>query len=332
MKIGVVGTGSVAQKNYIPCLAKIDDVELIYLNRTRAKAEACAEQFGGRAAQSAADLMEDDPDAVLVLTGERERYEAALELLDYNPRRLFFEKPLVADRGQAHVGEEDFAHGADLLARANAAGTETAMVFNYRFFDQTRRAMRLIAERGLGEVIQITGLVNYCCWSHCIDLIHHVAGPVATLTALAGATVRKGAGNEAVDVTAAFVTQSGAVGTLIGTAGTGFTFPLYEMMVACENGRFTWRGLDGDLELLDNGTGVHEVFALSRGTSRWDQYNASFGKSVGAYIDSIRKNAPPPVPGVTGLLELQFEAALRRSIRTGEPVDVQAEFPVVGDR
>lgn len=328
LTIGVVGTGSVARNNYLPCLAKVEDVELLCCNRTPAKAKACAEQFGGRAAASIAELMAADPAAVLVLTRETDRYAAALELLEHAPRRLFFEKPLVALEGQAHVSEEDFGRGLDILTRARARGTETAMVFNYRFFEQTRRAARLVRERDLGKITQITGFVNYCCWSHCIDLIHYFAGPAATLTALAGETVRSGAGNEAVDVTAAFTTCSGAAGTLIGTAGTDFTFPLYELLFVFENGRFTFRGLDGDMELLVSGSGVHETFSLARHTSRWDQYKASFCHSVSAYLESIRQDAPPPVPGRAGLLELQFEAALRRAIRTGSPVDVQAAFPV----
>ena len=36
---------------------------LSYLNRTRSKAEAVAERFGGRVAADAADLMADEPDA-----------------------------------------------------------------------------------------------------------------------------------------------------------------------------------------------------------------------------------------------------------------------------
>jgi hypothetical protein len=34
------------------------------------------------------------------------------------------------------------------------------------------------------------------------------------------------------------------------------------------------------------------------------------------------------VPGLAGLEELQFEAALRRSIAEGRPVEVQEEFPL----
>ena len=44
----------------------------------------------------------------------------------------------------------------------------------------------------------------------------------------------------------------------------------------------------------------------------------NFARSLAAYLDAIRTNRPPPVPGLAGLEELQFEAALRRSIAQGQ--------------
>ena len=88
------------------------------------------------------------------------------------------------------------------------------------------------------------------------------------------------------------------------------------------------RDLDGALEILDGTDGAHETRSLARHTSRWDQYAASFGKSLGGYLDSLRAGQPPPVPGVDGLRELQTEAALKRSIAQRRPVLVQEEFPL----
>ena len=88
------------------------------------------------------------------------------------------------------------------------------------------------------------------------------------------------------------------------------------------------RDLDGDLELLDYRTGQHEQYALARDVSRWDQYRASFGKSINAYLASIRAGDPPPVPGMAGLQELQFEAAIKRSVAQNRPVVLTEDFPL----
>lgn len=328
LKIALVGTGKVAA-NYLTAIVKNEDVTLSYYNRTRAKAEATAAQFGGRVADSLADLLADEPDSVLVLTAETARYQITRELLALKPRRLFFEKPLVAQAGQADVTEDDFGKGCELLTNAHAAGVETAMVFNYRFFDQTQKARALIEEYDLGRPVHFTALVHYACWSHCIDLLLWFMGEAATVTALASAEAGPCMGSENVrNVTAAVQMTNGAGGTIIGTCAIDFGLPLYELTLCFERGRISMRDLDGDLELIHYASGRHEVHALSRHVSRWDQYRASFGKAINAYLESLRQDGPPPVPGLAGLQELQFEAALKRSIAQGRPVNVTEEFEI----
>jgi predicted dehydrogenase len=261
---------------------------------------------------------------VLVLTHETQRYEAVMALLEYHPKRLFFEKPLVAQNGQASVCEDDFFKARDLLQRAHALGTETAMVFNYRFFDQTVRAQRMLAERDFGSLIQTTLLVNYACWSHCIDLLHLFAGPASQISALAGDVEYQGA----VDVAASFRLMSGVAGTILGTSGSKFVLPLYEMFFNFEKGSIHFSDLDAAVDVYDAESRYKESHTLIGNHSRWDQYKDSFKKSLAAYLDSIRRNDSPPVPGLAGLEELQFEAALRRSIAQKRPVDVQEEFPL----
>jgi predicted dehydrogenase len=328
LRIGIVGTGNVASRNYIPFLSAQPDVTLGYFNRTVAKAEAVAAEFGGDVFPAVGALVAWEPETVFVLTRETDRYGAAMEILEHGPRRLFFEKPLVARLGQAHVTEQDYFDGREVMRRAAAKGCETAMIFNYRFFDQSIAAERIIAERRFGRAVNVTGLVHYACWSHCIDLVHHYAGRIAEVSALEGQWVHKGAGMESCDVTAAFRTEDDATGTIIGTSGIDFRFPLFELTFSFEGGRIHFRGLDGDMEVLDYGGDRHEVFSIARDRSRWDQYDRSFQKSIAAYLDAIRQGESPPVPGVAGLLELQVEAGIRRSAAQARPVLLAEEFPL----
>ena len=314
-----------ARRNYLPCLAAQDDVELGYYNRTRERADAVADEFGGSVFDAVEDLVQWSPDAVMVLTKETDRLVASQALLECRPRRVFFEKPLVARHGQEDVREDDFLAARDLLAKAVLIDCETAMVFNYRFFDHPLLARRVVEERGFGRAINITGLVHYACWSHAIDLVHYFADPVTELTALQSDSIR-GDKMPARDVTAAFRTAADGTGTLIGTSALNWGFPLFELVMNFEGGRIHIRDLDGDMEILDNSTGHHETHAISRNRSRWDQYSDSFSKSTMAYLDSVRSNRQPPVPGIAGLQELQVEAAIKRSIAEKRPVDVQKEL------
>jgi predicted dehydrogenase len=328
IKVAVVGTGKVAENNYLPCLAGEPDVTLGYHNRTRAKADTCATRFGGEVFGSLRELVEWQPDTVMVLTRENERYDVAMALIELGPRRIFFEKPLVAHNGQENVTEQDFIDGREVLSRATMKNCETAMIFNYRFFEHSRLAIRIVTERNFGAVRNVTGLVHYACWSHAIDLIHYFAGPVAEISALQGQTEHGMSFLRAHDVTAAFRTQGDASGTLIGTTTLAWDTPLIELSFNFERGRIRMQDLDGDMEVMDARSMEIERYHISAARSRWDQYNSSFVKSVKAYLESIRQNQPPPVPGIAGLQELQFEAGLKRSIVERRPVALSNEFPL----
>jgi predicted dehydrogenase len=327
--IALVGTGKVAERNYIPSLIRHDDVSLTCYSRTKERADAVGGRFGVGVAGTLEELLAPEPEAVFVLTGEQDRLEAVRALLPFAPRRLFLEKPLVARGGQANVVEQDFWDGKALLEEAAAAGVDVAMVFNYRFFDQTQRARRLIEERNLGAVTNVVALSHFATWSHCIDLILWFAGSLHQVSAHQGAHAHTHpASGTAADVSSAFLIGEGASGTLLGTNAIDWGFPLFELVFGFERGRIHLRGLDQEMELLDAAGDVHEIFTPTRDSSRWDKYDASFEKSIDAYLESIRTGAAAPVPGVAGLLELQFEASLKRSIAEQRTVVPADEFPI----
>ena len=324
LKIAIIGMGPVVQKQYLPYLATVEDVALGYFNRTRSTAEEAAKLRSGVVLGSLEDVAAWKPDAALVLTAETVRDEFATALIELGLPRLFFEKPLVARQGQAHVTEDDFVRGRTLMHLAKSKGCETAMVFNYRFFDHTVKAKALIEERNLGRVVGFHGGVHYACWSHCIDMMLYLAGDVVEIAAQAG-TVKRPI-MDAVEVAGSFLFACGAGGTLLGTSGTGFAMPLYDLTFLFENGSIRLLDLDGPLELVCGSDGQSERFAPGHTQSRWPLYDRSFQRSMAAYLASLRAGTPPPVPGMAGLKELQFEAAMKRSIAQKRTVDLEEEF------
>ena len=327
MEIAIIGAGKVAQDNYIPALLKHKDVSLTCYSRTYERTAAVGQKFGIRTARTLDELFERQPEVVFVLTHVEQHLESTQSLLPFKPKRLFLEKPLVARGGQAHVTQQDFWDAKTLLQQAQSAGTETAMVFNYRFFDQIQRAKRLIQERNFGNAISVVALTHFACWSHCIDLIMNFAGAVREISAHEGAQAYPFEDGEATDIAASFMIGDHATGTLLGTSGMNWNFPLYELTINFEGGRIHFRDLDHDMEVLDYRGNVHELFSPVRHESRWDKYNQSFDKSVDAYLASVRAGAPTPVPGIAGLLELQFEAGVKKSIAECRAVILSEEFP-----
>jgi predicted dehydrogenase len=328
LKVALLGTGKVASENYLPHLVKEPGISLGYYNRTFSKAAACAEKFGGVAFQSLEELAAWNADTVLVLTMETQRYEAALALLEYKPRRVFFEKPLCAQAGQENVSEDDFFKARQILQKAKEAASETAMVFNYRFFEHSLRAQQILSDRGFGPIRNVTGLVHYACWSHSIDLIHHLGGSIAEISALRGGVAHEWNGRAAQDVSAAFQLENGATGTLIGTSSLNWQTPLFQLCFNYEGGRIQIQDLDGEMTVMDGRSLDVETYRITADRSRWNQYHNSFGKSLHAYLATVRAGTPPPIPGLAGLRELQVEAGIQRSIAQNRPIDLNKEFPL----
>ena len=108
MEIAIVGTGRVAERNYIPALLRHKDVSLTCYSRTIERAEAVGRKFGVSVVRSIKELFERQPQTIFVLTGEQQRLGATQALLEFKPKRLFLEKPLVAREGQAHIIQQDF--------------------------------------------------------------------------------------------------------------------------------------------------------------------------------------------------------------------------------
>ena len=327
IRLGVVGLGNVAQNNYLPYLSRQENVELFCCSRDPEKAKACAARFGIHACTTLEELAGMHLDAVFILTLEQFHYGTACRLLEFSPKRLFIEKPLVARNGQAEVCEQDFFDALDLLTRAKRTGTEIAMNFNYRFFDQMIRLRRLVEERDLGPLRQSSWLVHYACWSHCLDLLRWFGGEITEVSSVNGMCCGSDSLRGA-DLAGAFTMQNGGCGSIVGSAGAAFELPLYRAVLQFERGTVSFSDLDVSLQFDLPGEAYQESFTLGANRSRWDQYAASFEKSLAAYLESVRMKRPAPVGGMEGVRELQLEAALRRSAATGRRVNLGREFPI----
>ena len=316
-KLAIIGAGNVACKSYLPFLSKREDLELIIHSRTFEKAKRVAESFGARAVETMEEVAAEQPISALVLTMEQQHLDAANALMELGLKRLYIEKPLNARNGQANVTEEDYFEAVRFVRRAKELGCELAMNFNYRFFELYKKLHAIISERQYGELRQSSWLVNYACWSHCIDLLYFFGGRIRTVTAL-------GEKKENADLAGAFTMENGGTGTILGTNETDFGMSLYYVTLHFDKAIVTFEDLDSELKIYETGTQYRESYRLFGNFSRWNQYTHSFAKSVNAYLETVEKGEKPPVSGEDGLRELQFEAALRRSAACGGPVDFAA--------
>jgi predicted dehydrogenase len=152
VRIGVLGTGAIAQVSHLPILSRMKGVELAGVADTdRAKAKTIAQRFGvPRIATSAEEMLAwDDLDAVVVCTPShlhQEHVIAALEAGKY----VLCEKPLALTSA-----------GAEQILATPGASDRLVVGMNQRFRADALTLKPFIAGGELGEIFYLrTGWLN----------------------------------------------------------------------------------------------------------------------------------------------------------------------------
>ena len=85
IKVGVIGTGAIAQIAHFPILAAMPDVEIsaIY-SRTNAHAQQSAQRYGAKkACETFQQFMDTDMDCAVLLTPKTVRQEYLIPLMEF---------------------------------------------------------------------------------------------------------------------------------------------------------------------------------------------------------------------------------------------------------
>lgn len=322
----VIGASAVAIENYLPFLAAQDDLRLTIYNRTSSKATEAANQFG---VEIATDLDEAiaQTDLAFVLTTEPPRAGILERLISAGVPRIFSEKPFVAKDGVA-VDEGDFREGARILSLATERGVSLGQQFNYRYMATVAYAHQLAADRDLGELRTFTAHSHYGCWAHVVDLVEWLAGGIAEVGAVESRDAIDWSDRPTRDLAATLQANSGAVGTLVGSARGDWARPLFRLELVYDRGTIRFSDFGDPVVFADSSSQVDETFSFPRALSRWDQYRASFAASLTDYLDRVRANERPNVDANDAVRELRLEAALRLSAAEQASVVLDERLPM----
>jgi predicted dehydrogenase len=320
MRCVVVGIGHVALQRYLPALAAEPDVELACVSRNPDSARVGAELVGGEALSDLAAAAAWKPDAVFVVTPDTQHLEVVRELIRLGAPRIHVEKPLVAAQGQTRIGARDLADGEQLAQEAAERGVELAVGYNYRQFATVLRAREEVTRRGWPAPTGVVASTHYACLSHVVDLIGVFGGDVAELTALRGPESHGEPKFHLEDRVVAFTFASGATGVLRMSSAEPRSDHLFDLRIGYPGGSVRIADLDGLLEVFDAREGHRLVLERTDERARTTEYEASFGKSIRAYLATVRGGEAPPATGADGIRELRFHAAVERSLEIGAPV------------
>jgi myo-inositol 2-dehydrogenase/D-chiro-inositol 1-dehydrogenase len=321
LRISVVGTGEWWGYQHARLYHSRPDTELAgILGRSQAKADARAAEFGVAGYSDLAQMLEQErPDLVSVCLPNEAHYETTLEIIGAGVP-LFVEKPLVFDLAQADALVEEAA-ARDLWFGIN---------FNPRYAKPVQLAREAIERGDLGPVIFATwrfggeigtstdphaSLIETQC--HGLDMLEHLCGPIDSV--MAEMVDPAGLGFTTVVVAVHFA--SGAVGNLVGSYDSSYTYPNTHMVEV--NGR------DGRVLIEDTvrrytfnraGDETAQVWQAGYFNDREREFQRLFDRHAAAFLDALRKGDPPPVHARAGRRALLLARAIIASFETGRRV------------
>jgi len=152
VRVGVLGTGAIAQVSHLPILSRMRGVELVGLaDADRAKAKTIAQRFGvPRVAASAEELLGwDDLDAVVICTPSHLHQEHAIAALEAG-KYVLCEKPLALTSA-----------GAEQILATPGADQRLVVGMNQRFRADALTLKPFVSGGELGDIFYLrTGWFN----------------------------------------------------------------------------------------------------------------------------------------------------------------------------
>lgn len=334
MRVGLIGTGAISHK-HAQALKNIGFEVAACWNRTRAKAEDFANQYGGAVKDSWQDLVHDPRvDFVDVCTFPDYRLPIVRECAEAG-KHVQVQKPVSLDLETA----------AEMIRVAKIGGIQFGVVSQRRFDDSTLFVKKAIETGRLGKILQADAYVKWWrseeyyarpekgAWAvegggalinqsiHQVDILLHLAGPVAETCAYWQLGARHRIESEDV-ATAIMRYESGATGVLQGS--TAF-WPGYPERVEIHGTKgtavitadrlTTWDVQDdqGDPAPVarDIASGASDPMAISL---------TPFERQFRDFADACLTGRKPKVAGEEGYRALALVLAYYASARSGQKV------------
>ncbi len=325
-RIGLIGLGMAVAPHAASLCELADRVEVLAWSRSAGRRQAFAERFG-LAVTDRLEAIVDDPaiDAVMLLTPPDARLDLVRRIAAAG-KPVLMEKPL----------ERTLAAAEQVVATTEAAGIPTAVVFQHRFREAAealRRRLdtgalgRLAAvhlevpwwrpqgyydEPGRGTLARDGGGVLITQAIHLLDLMLSLAGPAASVQAIAGTSALHRMETE--DFVGAGLTfKNGALGALMAT--TSFYPGRTEKLILAgtkgtailEGGQLELHPHDGAPEILGEAGGIGGGADPMAFSHVWHK------GVITDFLDALDQGRPPRVTAREALHVHRLIDALLRS-------------------
>ncbi len=317
LKIGIIGVGYIGGV-HAKILARDGRVRVAAVyDILPERAQACAQEIGAEAAESADALME-MVDVVYITTPNTKHVDATLKAIAAE-RHVFCEKPLATSLEEAR----------QVLEASRQSGGLFQVGHNRRFAPVYQEVKRLIGQEGVrphsvhakmnrGELLNpswvgdpsITGGYLYETPVHMFDMLRWLFGDVESV--VVQATSHEYA--ELDDFSMLLRFRSGVHATLATAADASWQFPFERIEVFCHHATIETQEIEHLLYTtsLDKPMMTQSFDQLEK-EQRW-----GYVQEDRAFIDAILNDRPPLVTALDGYKSVELVDACYQAARTGE--------------
>ena len=342
LKIGILGCGKIAQVRHIPEYNDSPYCELVaFFNPTKSRAEDMAAKYGGKAYDTAEELLADpEIDAVSICAANNAHAELTIKALKAG-KHVLCEKPMAISLADCEemvkaakeegkylmIGQNQRLTRAHELAKKMIADGEIGRVITFRttfghggpetwsitpgkntwFFDKTKAAMGAMADLGIHK----TDLIQFL-------LDQKVVRTTAKLTTLD----KRGADGNLIGVDDNAICIYEMSGGAVGTMTASWTY------YAAEDNSTVIYGTEGELRIYDDP--AHSIVLKKKGEEpkyfdvEQIQTNDNQTKSgiIDLWVDCLMDGRESPISGESVLSAMRAVFASMESSETGKAVDI----------
>ncbi len=339
LRFGIIGPGTIAHVHY-RAIMQSDSAEVVAVyGRNAERTQAFADQYAITAFHDLASFMASDTiDAVTIATASGTHLEIGLQAAVHG-KHVLCEKPLDITSQRSE----------DLIVACARQRVQLGVLFQARFAKSVRLAKAAIDRGRLGKILFASCQMRWyrsqeyydsAAWRgtwaldgggclmnqgiHSVDLLLHLAGDPASVTAVQGPRTHERI--EVEDNLAALLTfQNGAIGTIEASTSCAPGFPR-RLEISGERGTI---GIEGDSivrwEFVDQQPQDEQIrsqVAIGLGGAADPTAIGDHGHclAVADFIQSIQQGRRPLIDGLEGKRSVDFICAVYESLKTGTTV------------
>jgi virulence factor len=283
IRVGIIGTGYVAQNNFFPVLPRFDDVEIVGVTSGRFENALRAQRFCGaeRAVESIEKLVDLGLDCAFVLTPKQMHARQIAFLMNHGVD-VYSEKPMATTLKDA----------ANMVELSDKTGRKLMIGFNRRYAPVCTKAKAVYEKNGPDVIIgqknrpQTEYRATLENAIHIVDLMRYFGGEVRDLHAISKFTDPY----YETFTSAQLEFESGAAGILIADRSSG----QWEESIEMHGGnRSVLINMPNSVTITDEEEKhTTEMTPLAMGWAKSED-NMGFSFAIRHFLDCVRDNKKP---------------------------------------